>query len=334
MNLRRINKNYFKVKILLNGGITKCLNVRYKHRPIKNETGGLSITFIFFMILMFATLGVVSYSVMIVDSRISVKYMQGIQAQYLAEAGIEYGIKRIFQGQSAPYTESVSLSGGYFDIAVVNQDTVLSLTSTGGVNDAQKGIQVLISYRLPIGDLAIYSTGEVSNVTTLDESGDPDPSLLVDNADSLPDMDNQALIDMATSQGHVETGSEFNPTHGYPNFNFYFSGSTPNVTYVQGDMRVQGGRTVYGIYMVEGDIVLDGSSRVEGVLYMVDPDNIVIHGGGSPTQSSVTGGIVANGDVDGTGNHITVHYNPEYMQKFGNYENTNNSSEILIWREL
>lgn len=301
---------------------------------IENEVGGLSIAFVFFIILTLMTLSVVSYSVMTVDSRISLKHMQAIQAQYVAEAGIEYGIKRIFQGESAPYSESVSIDGGTFDVDITDQDTVFVLTSTGGVDDAEKAIQVLISYRPPIGDFAIYSTGEVSNVMALDEAGDPAPSLLVDNAESLPNIDNQALIDMATSQGHVESGTEYNPSHGYPNFNFYFSGTTPNVTYVQADLRVQGGRTVYGIYIVDGDIRLDGSSRVEGVLYMVNPNNIVIHGGGNPTESSVTGGIVANGDVDGTGNHITVHYNSEYMWKFGEYENMDDSRDIVLWREL
>ncbi|MFQ5863946.1 MAG: hypothetical protein ACE5IW_01825 [bacterium] len=313
---------------------SQCFRKRLIHSQAKNEIGGLSIAYILFIILMLTTLGVVSYSLMIVDSRISLKYMQGIQAQYLAEAGIEYGIKRIFQGESAPYIESVSTDEGTFNIAIANQDSLLELTSTGDIGEAEKTIQVLVSYQPPIGDFAIYSTGDVTNVTSLDENGDPDPSLLVDNAESLPDIDNQALIDMAISQGHVESGSEYQPSHGYPNFNFYFSGTTPNVTYVQGDLRVQGGRTVYGIYIVDGDIRLDGSSRVEGVLYMVNPNNIVIHGGGNPTESSVTGGILANGDVDGTGNHITVHYNSEYMGKFAEYENSASSREIVLWREL
>ena len=300
----------------------------------RNQSGSVSIAFLFFVILILTTLGVVSYSIMTVDSRMAVKYTQNIQAQYLAEAGIEYGIKRIFDGQTDPYTESVSISGGVFNLEIEEQDTVLQLTSTGSVDNAVKAIQVLVRFSRPIGDYAIYSTGDVSNVTVLNEAGDPDPSLLVENAPSLPDIDNAGLIALATSQGHVQSGSSFTPAHGYPNFNFYYSGSTPNVTHVLGNMRVKGGRTVYGIFIVEGDIILEGSSRVEGVLYMINPNRIVIHGGGTPTQSSVTGGIVANGDVDGTGNHITVHYNSEYMGIFSNWEDLTNSQQIFSWREL
>lgn len=300
---------------------------------IRNQQGGVSIAFVFFMILIFSTLGYVSYSIMAVDTRMAVQYTTGHQAQYLAEAGVEYGVKLIFNGQRAPYSESVSTDGGTFDIEVSDQDSVLRLFSAGAVGGAAKQVEVLLLFNPPIGDYALFATGDVTNVESLDESGDPDSSLLVQNAASLPEIDTDALIDLATSQGHVYS-SNFEPASGYPNYNFYYSGTTPNVTYVQGELKVKGGRTVYGIFVVDGDIYLEGSSRVHGVLYMTKTNNIVIHGGGSPTQSSVTGGIVANGDVDGTGNHITVHYSSEYMKKFEEYETESNVKEIYAWREL
>jgi len=300
---------------------------------LRGQEGGVSIAFVFLMILIFSTLGFVSYSIMAVDTRMTVHYTKGQQVQYLAEAGAEYGIKLIFNGQLPPYSETVSTSGGTFNIQVTDQDSVIQLLSGGYVGDAGKQIEILLRYNPPIGDFALFATGEVTNVESLDEAGDPAPELLVENAPSLPDIDDDALIALATSQGHVYA-SNFEPANGYPNYNFYYTGTTPNVTYVQGDLKVKGGRSVYGIFVVEGDIYLEGSSRVYGVLYMTDPNNIVIHGGGNPTQSSVTGGIVANGDVDGTGNHITVHYSSEYMKKFEEYEIGSNVKEILTWREL
>lgn len=299
-----------------------------------NENGSLSVSFVFFIIIALTTLGVVSYSVMTMDSRMSVKQLQVTQSRYWAEAGIEYAIKKLIEDGSAPSSESFSSDDGNFSITSTTSGSETEIISTGAVANSEKTVKVTIQYQPPIGDFAIYATGEVSNVTALNEMGDPDPSLMVMNAASLPDLDDQALIDMATAQGHVETGSEFSPSHGYPNFNFYYSGTTPNVTHVHGDLRVQGGRTVYGIFVVDGDIRLDGSSRVYGVLYMRFSNNIVIHGGGTPTESSVTGGVVANGDVDGTGNHITVHYNPEYMSIFGDYENGQNAILSIVWEEL
>ncbi|MCH6560629.1 hypothetical protein IH799_09785 [candidate division KSB1 bacterium] len=191
-----------------------------------------------------------------------------------------------------------------------------------------------MNYQPPIGDFGIFSTDDIDNVTALDEAGDPDSSLMLANAPFIPDMDDSTLIAMATVQGHVETDSVFIPSHGYPNFNFYFGGTTPNVTWVQGDLRVNGGTTVYGIFVVDGDIILNGSSRVEGVLYLRNSAGIIIHGGGNPTQSSVTGGIVAKGDIDGTGNHITVQYDSEYMGRFGEHEIRETVSQVFSWREL
>jgi len=262
----------------------------------------------------------------------SVNFVQRLQAQYLAEAGIEYGIDLVFQGQGGPYTETVSAGGGYFSLSI-EQDSVLTLTSTGDSDRAEKGVEVKMNYRPPIGDFAIFSTDNITNVTTLDEAGAPDSSLAIANAPFLPDMDDSTLIAMATAQGHVETGNEFKPAHGYPNFNYYFSGTTPNVTWVQKKLKVLGGRTVYGIFVVDEGIKLVGSARVEGVLYMRNNFDILGTGGGPPPGSIVTGGVVANGPVNGTGNHITVRYKSEYMGKFGEYEELV-LGQIFSWREL
>lgn len=304
------------------------------HQFLLQTRGSFSIAFTFVVVLILLILGLVSYSILTVDSRLSINFVQAIQAQYLAEAGIEYSLKRIYNGESVADPESVSLVGGTFNVASTNLDSVVEITSTGMIANAKKVIQVTVKSRPPISDYAIFATGEVTNVTSLDEFGDPAPSLMIDNAESLPNIEDQNLINMAISQDHVEEGVEYQPEHGYPNFNFYFSGSTPNVTHVKGNLHVLGGRTVYGIFLVEGDIILDGSARVYGVLYMITPNHVVIHGGGSPTESTVTGGIIANGNIDGTGNHITVLYNPEYMGNFGYYENREGAFEVISWREI
>ncbi len=310
------------------------LNLGEARRGSKSELGGISIAFVFFVILMFTILGTVAFSIMKVDSEFSLKYVQGLQAQYISEAGIEYGLKRLFDGGDLSASETVSVPGGSFTLQSTSQDTMIIVTSTGEVGSARKTIRVRVRYRPPIGDYAIFSTGDIENVNSLDENGDPDPTLMVENAPAMPEIDDQSLLDMAAAQGNVKTASTFEPAHGYPNFNFYLSGTTPNVTHCTGNMRVRGGRTVYGIFVVEGNITLDGSARVVGVLYMINHGHVVIHGGGSPSESSVTGGIVANGDIDGTGNHITVYYNSEYMGLFGTFETGQQPVRVISWEML
>ena len=301
--------------------------------PGPSEVGGLSIAFVFFIILTFATLGVVGVSLTTADSRMSVNFVQRLQAHYLAEAGIEYGINLVFQGQGGPYTETVS-AGGDFLLSIEQDSVELTLTSTGNIDRAEKGVQVKMNYRPPIGDFAVFSTDDIVNVSALDEAGDPDPSLMIENWPFLPDMDDSTLIAMATVQGHVETGPTFTPSHGYPNFNYYFTGTTPNVTWVQNDLLVLGGRTVYGIFVVDGKITLNGSARVEGVLYMRNDFDVVGTGGGGTPGSIVTGGIVANGEINGAGNHITVTYSSEYMGIFEEHEQSQTAGQVFSWREL
>lgn len=292
-----------------------------------NERGSVSIAFVMFTIITLSLLCLSAIDLTVTDSRMSVNHVQRTQALFVAEAGIEYGIALLFQGQNPPYTETVQMDDGEFSISIV-LNNVVTLISTGNSDNAKQSIQVTMDPM--IGSIAIYSTGDINNVITYDENGDPDPSLNVENA-GFPNMSDSTLIAMATSQGQVETGAVFVPSHGYPNFNFYYSAGVSNVTYVTGDLRVQGGRTIYGIFVVEGNIILNGSSRVEGVLYMKGNGSIT-HGGGNPSESSITGGIIANGDIDGTGNGISVTYNPEYMLEMGKFENKDD--KILSWRQL
>lgn len=298
----------------------------------KKEAGSISIGFAALIISIMAVIGTASYTMMATENRVSVINYEAVQARYLAEAGIEYAIKVVASGGTLSASETVSIDNGSVGLSATLSTGSALIGAVGHVNSSQKRTQVTILYRPPISDFGIVATGDITNVDALDEGGDPDPDLMIDSAPSLPTIDTQAMIDTATAQGHVEVGP-FTPSHGYPNFNFYYSGTIPNITYVQGDMEVQGGRTVYGIFVVEGNVRLNGASRVEGVLYMVTPNTVVLYGGGSPTESSVTGGIIANGDVDGTGNHITVHYKSDYMESFGDFEDRTNPIMKIVWRE-
>ncbi len=300
----------------------------------RSQDGSVAIAFVAFMLVVFSTLGYVSYSVMTSDTQLSIRTMQTSQARYLAEAGVEYAIKTLMSGDSLSSSETVNIEDGTFTILKNQLEDGLEITSTGNMGNASKSLQISTNYRPPISSFAIYSTDEIDDVDALDEAGDPDPTLMVEHAVSLPTIDNQALIDTATAQGHIQTASTFEPSSGYPNYNFYYNGTEPNVTYVTGNLKVNGGRTIYGIFVVMGNITLNGSSRVEGVLYMLTPHEVVIHGGGNPSESSVTGGIVAAGEVDGHGNHITVHYKAEYMSLFGAYEDRTSSIMSMRWREL
>ena len=290
---------------------------KYFVRPIPlQEKGSISIASTFPVVLILSILRLESLSVLTTQGHTTVNFTQATQAQYFGEAGIDYGIKRMFQGQTLPYSKSVSTDGGAFNTETADQASVVQLISSSGVDEAEKAIAVLIRIRPAIGDNAIYATEKLTEVATLDESDAPEASFLVESAPSLPDTENSRIIDMAILHGHVETRSTFMPSHGY----------------VQ--QKVNGGRSAYGTSSVEREVTLNGSARLEGVLYTINPSGSQIPGGGSPLRSSVTGGIVANRNIAATGNHTTVYYDSKYMDRFYDFENRNNAWQIISWREL
>lgn len=272
------------------------------------------------------------------DTRMAAEKLKSTQALYLAESGAEYGLKRLNSLMTLNEGQNVSMHGGVFSVDTSSSMGFTLLTAQSQFNGINRTVQLSLQNMMNLGSLAMFSTGTVTNITSLDEDGNPDPSLMVANADSMPPIDYLGLIDLAISQSHVEYSPTFTPDDGYPNGSFYASAGVPNVTHVTGDLDISGGRTVYGIFIVEGDVKMHGSARLDGVIYLPNFDSeveqITFAGGGDPSGSTVSGGIIANGDISGSGNHITVQYNPEYMGRFGDFERPSQTFWVAKWEEL
>jgi hypothetical protein len=277
--------------------------------------------------------------------------------------------------QFATYsTNNASASGAYMAVNRLYRDTswrtgysnlvlagdtisvVIRNTSIGANPDTTKGIRIrstgrnrnvsdltqVMIFNGRFNEFAVWAKDTVTEVTTRDPYGNLALSLLMSKAPFMPDINQTALVNEATSQGHVRTEAVFDPPDGYPEQSeseetrdFYFDDVTekPHITHVQGDMHVRSSRTIYGIVIVEGDAVLDGNAKLEGILFLPNPTSTVLTGGGDPKDSSVTGGIITWGRVDGEGNHISVKYYPEYMNVFANgYVPINPPMRVLSWQ--
>jgi hypothetical protein len=197
--------------------------------------------------------------------------------------------------------------------------------------DATKTIDVHCGLPPDIENVAAYATGPITKVTITDEAGKKDNSLKINNAPFMVPFDLDALEAIAQTQGQVENG-DFSPGKNYPNGSFYYSVGIPNVTIVKGNLTVNGGRTVYGIYVVYGDVRLNGSARVEGCITIPESGNIETKGGGNPKEYSVTGGVVINGNLSGTGNHVKVRYWSEYMAELAKFQ-LPISLYVITWKE-
>jgi hypothetical protein len=139
---------------------------------------------------------------------------------------------------------------------------------------------------------------------------------------------------MSTAQGNDQTAATFKPVDGYGTSFFQADSVTPNVHHVHGDLDVLGGRTIHGIFVVDGSITIAGSARVDGIIFVVNPLATLILGGGVPTGASITGGIVSSGDLFGTGSHINITHQPNYMRTFAQWAGPVPGFNVLAWEFL
>lgn len=312
---------------------------KMKLANIKKEEGFWSALIVIFLV----TLGLMGLGVSVLirsEGKSVAHHVNAVQIEYVANAGAYYGIQRL-HSDSLDESEELEIGNGKvtLDTSDVEGSSDVLLTITAVAGEAKKEIEVLLSAKNRLVDKAIYTKGDVFNVTGKDSAGNPDSDVVITKADTIPSIDIDTLKTMATNQGHfipsdsIPADSAFAPDTNYPESSFYWSGgggTTPNVTYVEGDFTVKGSRDVYGIFVVEGNVTLHGSARVFGVIYLPNPSSTLITGGGNPGESSITGGIISHGDISGTSHHISVQHNPEYMRAFCEHQVGEDPSEFKV----
>jgi len=310
-------------------------------RDIQREEGFWSALVLIFLITL-ALMGLGASVLMRGEGKNVANQYAALQADYAANGGVYYGLRRLELG-SLDESTAITIGNGTvaLDTSKIAGTTDILLTVNATVGGVQKGFSIRLTSDDPTGwdTTAVFTMGTVLNVTAKDPSGQDDPNKLVENATSFPDFDTTSLFVISTSQGHDQTASPFRPVNNYPNGSFYQAdGITPNITHVFGDLVVGGDTTVYGIFIVEGSVTLNGNARVYGMLVLVNERSTIITGGGGKQESSVTGGIVSHGDINGTGNHISVRQVPEYIRELKKFDNTEEGSsqhsKIVKWEYL
>lgn len=147
--------------------------------------------------------------------------------------------------------------------------------------------------------------------------------------DVVPPIDAIIFENMAKDQGHYHIGN-YNPGSNYPNGSFYYSGSTPNVTYITGDLSEAGVNTIYGVYYVEGDVFFGGSCEVQGIVFC--GGDFTANGGGSASPN-IYGGVIQYGGgsiLDGNGNPVEIQISNAY---FSALRSVLASVNVVSWQE-
>ena len=220
----------------------------------KNEEGFWSAVFLLFLMTL-TLMGLGASAIMKNEAPSLGNQINGLKAEYGANGAAYFGIAQLnaltFSDTSGIVFGEATVS---FDTSMSGDDVVLLVTSE--VAGIVHSIEIVIEPPENPEDNAIYITGTVINVSTLDSLGNIDPDLLVQNLDELPTIDEDSLKAMAIAQGRYFNSFDddtFNVHGGCSDF-YQADGVTPNVTYVSGDLVMAGNEELHGIYVVEGDI--------------------------------------------------------------------------------
>jgi len=100
---------------------------------------------------------------------------------------------------------------------------------------------------------------------------------------------------------------------------FFKTGTTPNVIRVTGNLEVKGNAVLYGIWIVDGTVTISGTPRIYGVIYLPNPTSTLVNGGGSKSESVITGAVVSHGKIEGNAKDLSVSHKPTYMNAFCRY---------------
>lgn len=234
----------------------------------------------------------------------------------------------------------LTIAGGTVDISVVDD-------SVGGAPKAHQvkilsssanALTQVIVFDSEFQEFAVWAKDTVINVTTQDSSGIGDPDLLMQKAPFMPKIDYDGLFSEAMSQSHLYNNDgegHYHPDDGFPNGSFYYDSTavsqTANIIHVGGHLHIRDNRKVYGIFIVEGNVMLDVNTNLRGVIYLPNASSRIYNN--DPAGSQVTGGIVTWGEVDGNGYQITVKHWPEYLRPLvKNYAPNNPPIRVLTWK--
>ncbi|RMH65714.1 MAG: hypothetical protein D6677_01795 [Calditrichaeota bacterium] len=192
----------------------------------KSQRGNMATTVVV-VVLILATLGVILASLSSADSALQLLQQEDQRAFYAAQSGLEYGVKRYLSSDDVEEFNTTDLDlgdGVLADVSLEDNGSEVIITAVGKSNKSQKTVQTIISAADSnyVPDYAVFTTNTVNGVkTTTQDSDDDDPSLVYQNAPTLPrfDLDNLKELAQATQDdgqsyyyaGDLTVDEDFDP---------------------------------------------------------------------------------------------------------------------------
>ncbi len=242
---------------------------------------------------------------------------------------------------------NLNIAGGTANITVVN-DSANGAPKAHYVkilSSSANALSQVIVFDSEFHEFAVWAKDSVNLVSTAtqDSNGVNNSDLLRQKAPFMPKIDEGKFYNMAAGQDHLcseDVESHFHPDPGYPGTGSFYVDTlavpkVANVVYINGNLHIQDGRTVYGIYLVEGDVFFDTNVKLEGVIYLPNATS-EIYGHSSMAaldNSQVVGGIVTWGKIDLGIARLNVRHRPAYLRELVSISDTYNPPiRVLTWK--
>jgi len=269
----------------------------------------------------------------------------GYYAKNAASSGVYMALHKLYKDPTWRAGYSNLVIGGNTLTVTIKDDSLgmtplahrLKIRASAGNADVANLTQVSV-FDAPFHHFAVWAKDTVISVVTKDSTGVINPGLQMQNAPFMPKINKAGLVSAASGQSHVygeDDESHFHPSHGFPNGSFYHDSTAisqvANVIHVNGDLHIRDDRTVYGIFVVEGNVLLNEDAHIKGVIYLPNTSSRVYNH--ESAGSKITGGIVTWGEVDGEGFTIDVKHAPKFMRALAsNYAPDNPPIRVLSWK--
>ena len=289
----------------------------------------LIIVFGFSIIFCTVSINLNKYNIEAIDN--FAKNYKETATRNCANSGVNIALSKLYRNINWRFGfEDINLTEGKCTVSVFDYTTDFSLSemeikivAQAYVGDYNKQIETKICVAPELENLAVYSTDSLNLVNIFDEDGYSNTSIAVENAPQMIPFDKKQLINLAENQGNVYN-ENFTPANGYPNNNFFLNviNNVPNVTYVLLNLILDSNNTVYGIFITEGNVIINGNATLDGVLYQPNKGTKIEHNG-DPFESIINGGIYSNGPIDGL-SMLSIYHRSNYMNVFGAYQKVNN----------
>ena len=282
----------------------------------QDEDGYIVVAVVVLMLIVLGMMGIATYRLSRGECIAVANKVERTQARYSLIGGAEFALAAY---QSGDFEEGpLPFPIGAVQVTVDTAAPTASEMTTYGCN---RKLIVRISGGAANDQVVVYFQGVsstfansavyISGSNTITVSG----GQTITNTSPIPEVDTATLKLLANNQSQYNSGPL--PISSNYGSNFYISGSTPSVTWVEGDLTVGANRTAFGIFGVEGNVTLNARARINGVIYMVTAGSSVTFN----DRARVTGGIVGNCNISksATATSTSITYDNGFMTVFDGY---------------